>query len=1029
MPSVRQVLAFLFTFLLASAAFGQGTTGVLTGTVTSEGAPLPGVTVTVTSPALQGERTAVTGEGGAYSFPALPPGQYAITFELSGMQKVTKKIGVTLAQTARADADLKMSTVSEAVTVTATAPAVLETTELSRNFTSEQVAMLPVRRNITDTIVLAPGVNQNGARGNITISGAASYDNLFLVNGVVVNENLRGQPHDLFIEDAIQETTVLTGSISAEYGRFSGGVVSTITKSGGNQFSGSFRDSLSNADWIELTPIEKDPHPDKMIYIYEGTLGGFVWKDRLWFFGSGRKTAGAPAVGINPTASTVKSPNTASVNQVVTSFQNTVNEKRFEGKLTAQVMPQHSIIASYLDIDKTELNNFFAPIYDTASIVESRELPNSLMSVSYNGVATANLLLEANYSSKDFAFVNSGGRFTDQIKGTWIADSAANRWNAPVFCGVCTAEERNNDSKLLKGTYFFNTKSLGTHSIVLGGEDFHETRLVNNFQSASQYTVTSTGQALQIGTNFFPRFDRSTTITWNPIFVPSTGSNLSTRSYFLNDKWDFNKNFSFNVGVRYDKNNAVDASGNVVSDDSAFAPRLGLIYDVKGDGRFRVNGSYSHYVTKVVDGNIGGRAAAAGNPATFNFRYETNAPFNAPVVNPAGTPTAQLLGPQDALTVLFNWFNALTPAQKGQVLLSSAIPGLTTQIEDSISSAYVAEKTIGFGSQITPNAFARVDLIARDWHDFFAVQLDQSTGRFNTTNPVTGAPFVGDRGILFNDNENITRKYRGVQLTFQWNPHRFNVGGGYTWAKLTGNDVPEGDGTAAVPNQFGSFYPEYLSYEQRQPSGYITGDQRHRAKVWAGYDIALPFNAKLNASLIQSYDSGRAYSAIGTIDAYGATNPYAGSPFSKENSGANSPYTRSQLGSSQTYYFSKRGEFRTEDVTATDVALNFSIPVSRLELFVQGQVLNVFNETGIQNIFLGNLDTTVKTLRSNNAASGLLAFSPYTDTPKQCPAAASPAECTAMGANYQLSANFGGAANQNAYQTPRTYRLAIGLRF
>src|SRR5215212_1209410 len=264
MPSVRQVLAFLFTFLLASAAFGQGTTGVLTGTVTSEGAPLPGVTVTVTSPALQGERTAVTGEGGAYSFPALPPGQYAITFELSGLQPVTTTIGVTLAQTARADADLKMSTVSEAVTVTATAPAVLETTELSRNFTSEQVAMLPVRRNITDTIVLAPGVNQNGARGNITISGAASYDNLFLVNGVVVNENLRGQPHDLFIEDAIQETTVLTGSISAEYGRFSGGVVSTITKSGGNQFSGSFRDSLSNADWIELTPIEKDPHPDKM---------------------------------------------------------------------------------------------------------------------------------------------------------------------------------------------------------------------------------------------------------------------------------------------------------------------------------------------------------------------------------------------------------------------------------------------------------------------------------------------------------------------------------------------------------------------------------------------------------------------------------------------------------------------------------------------------------------------------------------------------------------------------------------------
>ena len=72
-----------------------------------------------------------------------------------------------------------------------------------------------------------------------------SYENLFLVNGVTVNENLRGQAHDLYIEDAIQETTIATAGVSAEYGRFSGGVVNVITKSGGNLFSGSFRDTLT----------------------------------------------------------------------------------------------------------------------------------------------------------------------------------------------------------------------------------------------------------------------------------------------------------------------------------------------------------------------------------------------------------------------------------------------------------------------------------------------------------------------------------------------------------------------------------------------------------------------------------------------------------------------------------------------------------------------------------------------------------------------------------------------------------------
>ena len=76
-----------------------------------------------------------------------------------------------------------------------------------------------------------------------------SFESLYLVNGVTVNENLRGQANNLYIEDAIQETTVATDGMSAEYGRFSGGVVNVITKSGGNLFSGSFRDSLVNDDW------------------------------------------------------------------------------------------------------------------------------------------------------------------------------------------------------------------------------------------------------------------------------------------------------------------------------------------------------------------------------------------------------------------------------------------------------------------------------------------------------------------------------------------------------------------------------------------------------------------------------------------------------------------------------------------------------------------------------------------------------------------------------------------------------------
>src|SRR5712691_9372866 len=136
---------------------------------------------------------------------------------------------------------------------------------------------------------LAPGVQTSGVNNQIVINGAQSFDNLYLVNGVVVNENVRGQPQAAVIEDAIQETTLLTGGVSAEFGRFTGGVVSTITKSGGNEFSGSLRDNITNDKWVAKTPIETADHISKMNNLYEATFGGRIIRDRLWFFTAGRK--------------------------------------------------------------------------------------------------------------------------------------------------------------------------------------------------------------------------------------------------------------------------------------------------------------------------------------------------------------------------------------------------------------------------------------------------------------------------------------------------------------------------------------------------------------------------------------------------------------------------------------------------------------------------------------------------------------------------------------------------------------------
>lgn len=1005
--SFRFSFFFLILALAVANALAQGTTAGITGTVTSEGKPLPGVAVTVSSPALQGTRTTATGANGGYNFSSLPPGLYKVTFDLQGLQPVTQNVRLLLAETTRADAELSLTKVSEAVTVTGqtAAAAVLGTTQIATNFTSKEIAKLPIARTIRDTVLLAPGLSPNGVNNQITISGAPSYDNVFLVDGVVVNENLRGQPHNLFIEDAIQESTILTGAISAEYGRFTGGVVSTLTKSGGNAFHGSFRDTISNPNWTRKTPFPNEAdHLDKIDQFYEGTLGGRILPDHLWFFGAGRL------------AKRDVQRFTAFTN---IPYSNSFDEKRYEGKLTANLTSRHTVYASYLNIKNDETNNAFGSILDQASIVPTRSLPNSLLAFNYNGVWMNNLVVEGQYAKKKFAFQNSGGRFTDRIQGTWIQDAVRGaRYNAPVFCGVCTNERRDNDSWLVKATYYLNAGSLGNHTAVLGGESFAETRLANNYQSASQFQITAFTYIN--GTQVAPRFDGNTLITYRPILILSNGTDFKTRSVFLNDAWQLNNHFSFNVGLRYDKNSGKDADGHVVSNDSAFSPRLATSYDINADGHSRVTATYARYVSKIADGNVGGSGQAAGNPAFFQFRY------GGPIVNPDGTPASQLLSPQDALKQLFAWFDSVGGTANKSALIGVAVPGFSARFPDSIASPRVNEFSVGYGRQFGRNAFAKVDLIARDWHKFYAARLDLSTGQ--VTDPF-GNP--GDVSFTQNDDGSIKRKYRGIQFQGQWNPGRFITGVTYTYSTLKGNDTGEGGGTATIRNlPLKLYYPEYLGYAQRLPEGWLEQDQRHRAKAWVGYDLPTRFGG-FNLALLQSYDSGTPYSAIGTIDASGRVTPFPGVP-------ANPGYTRSQLGTLHDYYFSGRGDFRKDDIWRTDIALNYTTPtILGVELFLKAAITNLFNQAPVV-----DPNTDIITRRTGGASSNLVAFNPLTDKPVECTQRdpANSNRCAVSGANWMKGKDFGKATGVNSYLRdsgtcplsgvcPFTVSFSAGLRF
>ncbi|MGH9846592.1 MAG: carboxypeptidase regulatory-like domain-containing protein, partial [Blastocatellia bacterium] len=814
----------------------------LTGRVTAGDAPIPGVTVTIKSPNLQGARTTVTSAAGDYIFPLLPPGDYTVAFELSGMQTVTRRLTLTAARNDRLEVALQPANVAESITVAAETPmaAAVETTQVSTNFRHDLIEALPVGRTLTSVTLLAPGVNNNGPGGNTIISGAMSFDSLYLVNGAIVNENLRGQPHNLFIEDAIQETTVMTGGIPAEYGHFTGGVVSAITKSGGNTLNGSFRTSLTNENWTARTPFTQE-QDDRINPGYEATLGGPFLRDHLWFFGAGRfaelqdirQTVPGRARAGDQDANGNPIPVGTALTAIT--YPHGTKETRLEGKLTGSITNSHTLVASYMYINASETNQTGQAIMDLDSLVTKRKTPNTFLVANYSGVLSSSFFVEGQYSKKDFAFVDSGSPYYDIIKGTLITDRArGTRYWSPTFRKTPEGEDRNIRVYTGKATYFLSTPSLGSHEVKLGYEDFNEVRAVNNYQNGSDYRISAPNTIVR-GSQIFPRFPGGATgtltrISWLPILVLSQGSNYTTRSAYLQDRWSFNR-WSFNLGVRYDKNDAIGGDGKLkIADDSAISPRVAAHYDILGNSRLVVNASYGHYVGRLAEG-AGNDADPAGRNASLQWDYR-----GPSINNDVNVSTGQLIPTDQAIRMVMDWFFANGGTSRRPFRTTPSVPGVDSVLDlKGLVSPKVKEFSVGLGTEIGTRGFARADLVLRNWDNFYTSYRNISTGKVNDQ---FGTQF--DLSIIRSDNQAYDRKYTGVHTQFNYRLlPRLNLGGTYAWSRLTGNVTGENSGSGPLVGDAGE-YPEYRQASWNYPTGYLTGDQRHRARVWATYDLPTP---------------------------------------------------------------------------------------------------------------------------------------------------------------------------------------------
>jgi outer membrane receptor for ferrienterochelin and colicin len=974
MSFLKTLLATLLVAVaVATPAFGQGNpTGNISGKVVDPaGLMLPGVTVTATSPALQGVKTTVTSENGDYMIPFLPPGDYTVTFQLSGFQPSQRSVVVVIGETLTVDMRLGLATVSETVEVVGTASTeIAPGLTVASTYKAETLELLPVGRTLNAAALLAPGVQDNGPGGNIMISGAMSFDSQFLINGVVVNENLRGQAVLAFVEDAIQETKVSVGSLSAEFGRFQGGVVNTITKSGGNRFSGSFRTSFTNDSWRALTPYPGDATIDKTVPTYEVTGGGPVLRDRLWFFAAGRFENSEENRTLPYTA----------YNYVLAN-----DEKRYEGKLTYALNQGNTFKGAYSKRRLDTLNNSFGTVIDAKTFYDNAN-EDILSSFNYTGVITSKWFVEAQYSNREKNYIGSGATTQDQYAGTpiWDRSRGQARFNSPTFCSVCGSglEQRDNWNTLVKTNYFLSTEKTGSHNLVGGFDVYKEMRKNDNYQSGSSYRVQATSAILQ-GSDVYPVFrtGNTTYVEYLPLVEPTQGNDIRTYSYFANDTWRLNNTITLNLGLRYDRNRSKDQAGQQVVEDSAWSPRLGATWDVRGDGNWVANGGFARYVagisTAIVDAG-----SAGGRTATFSYFY------GGPNVNTeAGQP---LLTSEEALKVLFDWFFANGGLNR-TTRNAPSIPGVTVKVGDGLKAPNSNEYMVGITRQLGSRGTARVDYLYREFSDFYGDFRDMSTGK--VTDP-TGR--VYDLTVV--DNTDLAnRTYKG--LSFQTS-YRFGsdlqVGGNYTLSWLRGNF--EGEDTGSGPVRFsGNDQPEYRG-EWNYPTGYLN-DQRHKVRAWFNYE--LPFGDRFgrwNVGMVQRVDTSDASSADATID----VRPFVTNPGYQS------------VPSTVTYYFGPRGDQRYDSLYGTDLSLNWTVPLNalgRTQLFFRGVVLNLFNNAAIL-----SGDETIYTSTNNPNNFPYQTFNPWTTTPQ-------------VGVNYDFGPNYGQPTGTGSYQAPREFNFSVGIRF
>lgn len=589
-------------FAFAGIAFAQTdvTTSRIAGVAHDpSNAGLPGVTVEAKNQETGFAATAVTGTDGAYRLINLPTGKYRVTASLEGFNTVSRPdVELRLGQAPTINFTMQLSSVSETITVTSTAPLVEVTnTAASTTISTEEIKDLPLNgRNFVDLVYLTPESRRERERGNIAISGQRGINTNVTVDGVDYNNSFfggtagtaEGRAPLSISQESVKEFTVITNGASVEFGRSAGGFVNVITKSGTNKMHGSVFYYAQPQSMISDFADGRQPADQKKNQ-YGGSFGGAIIQDKLFYFASYDEQKQDQTVPISATVVDAeifaKYPVLASTPEYI----QTTDGRVIFGRLDYQLNAQHRLMGR---------GNYttYTGDHGTSGATNRSSLTNGLEGLdsrtyvgSWSGTFGGSLLNDLNFTSSDEFTPRSASAGSENLPE--IIMGTTTTYGGVSFLPITSTVQR---------TAFADTLSyLWKNHVLKAGFDYNDTTVEQifkgNWRGVFQFTGTfaqAKAKLLAGKWDQYRQFGGLGGLSSDEAGGVAFGQKET--ALFVQDQWYVRPNLTVTAGVRWEKldnpdqpvlnsnqknaNGTFTLNGTIPDVDNQFSPRVGVTY-------------------------------------------------------------------------------------------------------------------------------------------------------------------------------------------------------------------------------------------------------------------------------------------------------------------------------------------------------------------------------------------------------------------------------------------------------------------